>query len=114
MRLPVTLLLLLLGVTSLRADDWRFNSTAAVYVAAVGWDVQTTDRALDRGAVERNPLLGPDPSDRRLVASAALGAGLMVYTTRKLYLRGYRKTAITALIVASLAHGYFAVHNQPD
>lgn len=45
----------------------------AAYFATAAADVMTTQQALDRGAVEVNPLLGGQPSTGKLVALKAAG-----------------------------------------
>jgi len=58
-----------------------WKAASLVYVLATGADIYTTDKALNTGlAREMNPLLGSDPSDRRLYArGAAISGGVYLY-----------------------------------
>lgn len=57
----------LTGCASLRSDEWRI-----VAVSAVCADVALTTHAINRGAVERNPILGVRPTPAKLVAINAV------------------------------------------
>ena len=57
------------------ATDWAALSFAVV---GSGADVYTTERTLDNGGYERNPVFGPDPSDGKLIAGKLVALAVLV------------------------------------
>ena len=65
----IVLALMLTGCASYTPADWAALSFAVAGSAA---DVYTTERALDNGGYECNPVFGSDPSDGKLIAGKVL------------------------------------------
>ena len=64
-QLLVIFILILTGCATYSPADWAALSFAVAGSAA---DVYTTERCLDGGGYERNPVFGSDPSDGKLIA----------------------------------------------
>jgi hypothetical protein len=62
-----------LGSTGCASVTPKADPVHVAYFASATADVVTTQQALDRGAVEVNPLLGSQPSTGKLVAVKAAG-----------------------------------------
>lgn len=82
------------------------------YWAGLAADVRTTETGLGYpGHEEQNPLLGPHPSDTRLVLQSAAGGALVTWGARRMD-RRWPKTTRGLLIGAGLVHFYLAKRNS--
>ena len=69
----IVLALMLTGCASYTAADWAALTCAVAGSAA---DVYTTDRCLDAGGYECNPVFGRHPSDGAMIAGKLLVLGI--------------------------------------
>ncbi len=106
----VVTLVLLPGCASLpKAKPWTKGEKILLVasVLAAGADYYTTERALDRGNREMNPLIGEHPTDTQLFLKGGGGyAGLIVITH---YSGKWRPVFLGGLIVLNIG---CAIHNS--
>jgi hypothetical protein len=85
-----------------------------LYLAFAGLqlaDVHSTSRALDRGAVEANPLMkGFVGNEASLIAVKAAGAAVAIYASERLWKKN-RTAAIAFMIASNSAMAWVVQHN---
>ena len=85
-----------------------------LYVSFAGLqlvDAQSTSRALDRGAVEANPLMkGFAGNPASLIAVKAAGAAVAIYASEQMW-KTNRTAAIVFMIATNSAMAWVAQHN---
>lgn len=86
------------------ADKWA----AAAFIVANALDAASTVRALDRGGVELNPLLGKNPSTAKVIGFKAVIVGGVLAYHRKHKSSATRK----GLWVSSALLVGIAIHNE--
>ena len=87
----------------------RALSGAYLVVSLLDW--HSTSSALDRGAEERNPLLGPiAPNSSALLVTKVLMAASTAYLAERLWKRN-RLAATAIMLGANIAMGFVAAHN---
>jgi len=103
-------LVLLPGCASLpKAKPWTKGEKILLVasILAAGADYYTTERCLDRGGSEMNPLIGEHPTDTQLFLKGWGGyAGLIIITH---YSGKWRPVFLGGLIVLNTG---FAIHNS--
>ena len=94
-----------------RAGSTVMVSLYATTAAMQAFDVHSTMRALDRGAIEANPIMGGVVNNRTafIATKAAVAAGT-IFAAREVAKRNKLAAAIT-LIAINSAYAYVAHHN---
>ena len=97
-----------------RAPQRRPDALVPLYVsfsALQVLDIHSTTRALDRGAVEANPVLrGVVGNQAGLVALKAVGTAGIIYASEKMWKRN-RTASIIFMVAANSAMAWVVQHN---
>lgn len=101
----LSLLLMLQSPVKWNSGDWV---TGASTLAAIVADGTSTIAAVRRGAVERNPFLGPRPNVTNVIFGCALAAGVTFAIVDVLPHRWRRRTLVAIALIGVVN----AVHNS--
>lgn len=108
--LSLLLAVLMLLPRTAQAVDWKAWAARATLVGGVAADLWTTQRGLNRGAVETNPLVGNNAVQRYTVM---IGAGGLTLAVNEIARRaGHPTLANWTEAVGGGLHAAVALHNQ--
>jgi hypothetical protein len=110
-RKVATCLLLACFCGPLVAAELDIRRALVAYQIAFTADIWSTERGMDRGYTEANPLSEARPSDRSLAVKYVAWSTLVWVAAEKIAPK-HPKAARWALIGGTVIHGLCAVHNE--